>query len=695
MSREVASQRRERSGLLLLLFTFALCLRLGAAAALGLADPPPPGSDEQEYDTYAWNVLQGRGYRGMSPDVADQDHLTAYRPPLPSLVWAGLYGVFGRRYEAVRIMNCLLGAGSVLLLFVIACPLYGERTAWMAGLAWAVFPTALFYSAMLGSEPITSFLFLWFVLACLRFASHATWARATGAGVLLGLVLLTHGSKVLMVPLVTVWAAWQFRSTPGSAARAMAIPLVATLVVVPWATRNYRVFGEFIPLSTTGGSMLLQGNNRLVVTEPRLYGYNIWDTRIPEYAEALRAPNDEIERDRVARRLAIEWLRQNRDKWLFLVQAKLRRGLTPFLQPNSPRLYRLGTLLAWGPVLLLSGMAFFPTWWVFLRRRDAGWLVHLTIVNFLLITVIFFGYSRYRYSVEPFCVLLAVVAVQFALTRLRRSRVPLSGSELARAVRLPIVRAGGAMLRRLWGLIRYNRDWPRYLLGRYWNTGAPFTTFRLRNGQTVALKPDVRFTLNEIYLDHVYDIPGVDLATCHSVLDLGANMGVFALYVASRSPAMVHCFEPESTNYEVLQRNLAVNRARAKAYRMALSTSCGTGHLSLEGSSAEYALGRAQGKSEAVECVDWDRLFEVTGIRAFDFVKMDIEGAELEILESTSDECLRRIGALSMEWHHATEKLERLAGRLRGLGFEVSPESVHSTRLLKARQPARGARSRS
>ena len=662
-------ERRRTGYRLLLLFVVALGLRLGVAGALGLQDSPPSGSDEQEYDTYAWNVLHGRGYRGMSPDVSDQDHLTAYRPPLPSLVWAGLYGLGGRRYEVVRIFNCLLGAGSVLLLFAIARRLYGELTAWLAALAWAVFPTALLYSAMLGSEPITSFLFPWFVLACLQFASRPLWGRAARAGLLLGLVLLTHASKVFMVPLVALWGLWQFRSALGAAARALAIPLVACLVVVPWAVRNYRVFGELIPFSTMGGSVLLQGNNRLVVSDPRLYGYNVWDTRIPEYADALRAPNDEVERDRVARRLAIEWLGQNRDKWLFLAQAKIRRGLTPFLQPNSPRLYRAGTLLAWGPVLLLGGLAFFPTGWLFLRRGHPGWLIHLTVVDFMLVTIVFFGYSRYRYPIEPFCVLLAVVAIQFALSSLK-TRPPFQ-----------------SMLGRLSGLVRYNRDWPKYLLHRYAGPRGPLATYRLRNGQTVALKPDVRFILNEIYLDRAYEIPGVDLAGCRSVLDLGANVGIFALYVASRSPALLHCFEPESTNYEVLERNLRANRVNAKAYKVALSTSCGTGRLRLDRSAAEYSLDDGSaGRTEAVECVDWDRLFEMTGVERFDFVKMDIEGAELEILRATTDERLRRIRALSMEWHHSAEELESLAARLRALGFEVNPVAVQATRLLKARQ---------
>ena len=76
-----------------------------------------------------------------------------------------------------------------------------------------------------------------------------------------------------------------------------------------------------------GGSAPLQGNNRIVVTEPRYYGYNYWDPKIPEYRAALLRPDDEFERDRIAKELAIKWLRENPDQWWFLIQAKFRLGM--------------------------------------------------------------------------------------------------------------------------------------------------------------------------------------------------------------------------------------------------------------------------------------------------------------------------------------------------------------------------------
>jgi 4-amino-4-deoxy-L-arabinose transferase-like glycosyltransferase len=426
--------------LLLALFGLGFLLRLGLAIKLGISSPPEPGSDQKEYDTYAWNVAQGRGYRGMSPDVRDQDHLTAFRPPGPSLVWAGLYRVFGRRYDVVRIGHCLVAAGTILLVYGIGRRCFDDTVGLLAAAAFAVWPISLFYSVQLLSEPLGTLWLLWYLLACLQFAARPTWGRAAGAGLLLGLSLLTRANTVTMLPLAVIWAIWQFRGQRQLLAMSLAIPILGIALLVPWTVRNSMVFGKFIPFSTMGGSVLLQGNNRIVVTEPKYYGYSVWDTEIPEYRAAIQAPNDEVKRDQVCRSLAIQWLKDNPDKWWFLIKAKFLRSWTPFLQPHSPRLYRLGTLLSWGPVLVLFALAFFPTLAGFLRQRHPGWLIHLTILHFTLNAEVFFGDSRYRYPIEPLCLILAAKALVAGLAWLRSGRDVRSPWDLSNTGRLGPVR---------------------------------------------------------------------------------------------------------------------------------------------------------------------------------------------------------------------------------------------------------------
>jgi 4-amino-4-deoxy-L-arabinose transferase-like glycosyltransferase len=401
---------------------FGFAVRLGLAIFLGLNSAPESGSDEQEYDTYAWNLAQGRGYRGMSPDVADRDHLTAYRPPGTSLIWAGLFAVFGHRYDVVRISNCLAGAGAVYLVFEIGRRCFSDRVGLFSAAAYAVFPTAVIFTVDLLSEALGTVWFLAFLVASLWFAERPDWRRGAVAGLFLGAAILTRANSVLMLPLFVVWAVWQFRRQWRALAQAAVVPLFAVALLAPWTMRNYFVFHRFIPLSTTGGSALLQGNNDVVVSDPKYFGYCIWDSDIPEYREALESAGDEVERDRRAGAFAVQWLKEHRDKWLFLVRHKLWRSMTPFLQPGNPRFHRIAMLVTWGPVIVLSGIAFFPSLVRFLRDRRPGWLIHLAILHWVATTIIFYGYVRYRHPIEPLCILLAVAAVAGVIQRFHPSR---------------------------------------------------------------------------------------------------------------------------------------------------------------------------------------------------------------------------------------------------------------------------------
>ncbi len=407
------------------IFVVALVLRLAFLAVQGINRPLAAGSDELEYDTYAWNMAQGHGYRGMSPDVTDQDHLTAYRPPGPSLVYAAVYLVAGHRIAVVRVVNCVLAALGCLLIIVLGRLCFDETTALAAAAIWAVWPVSIFLSGTLLSEQLALVALLSLVIAGVRFAERPSVRLALLAGVLLGLNLLVHPSRIFLFPLLALWAVVQFWRSWRTLALVALVPLVAALVLAPWIVRNERVFGAFIPFSSSGGSVLLQGNNRIVATDPEYLGYNIWDTDIPEYRDALRAPNNELERDKVAKRFAVEWISTHRDRWIPMAIAKLRRGWTPFLQEHTALPQRLSMLLAWGPILLAALIGFVPWLIRFLRLRHPGSLLHAMILHMAALNVVFFGLARYRYVVEPYCILIAVATVIWLWGRYQRPSLAL------------------------------------------------------------------------------------------------------------------------------------------------------------------------------------------------------------------------------------------------------------------------------
>jgi FkbM family methyltransferase len=68
-----------------------------------------------------------------------------------------------------------------------------------------------------------------------------------------------------------------------------------------------------------------------------------------------------------------------------------------------------------------------------------------------------------------------------------------------------------------------------------------------------------------------------------TLLDIGANVGMYSIFAAQTRGARVFAFEPESQNYAILNRNIHLNglSQRVSAYCAALSDRAGFSHLHL------------------------------------------------------------------------------------------------------------------
>ena len=123
------------------------------------------------------------------------------------------------------------------------------------------------------------------------------------------------------------------------------------------------------------------------------------------------------------------------------------------------------------------------------------------------------------------------------------------------------------------------------------------------------------------------------------VIDIGASYGVYTLSMAQAvgPTGSVWAFEPASSTAELLAEGIAVNGfAQVVLERSALSSSRGTARLSLNENSEKNALvpGKAlSGASETVPLVTLDECMERYGWRDIEFMKIDAEGEEANILK--------------------------------------------------------------
>ena len=182
------------------------------------------------------------------------------------------------------------------------------------------------------------------------------------------------------------------------------------------------------------------------------------------------------------------------------------------------------------------------------------------------------------------------------------------------------------------------------------------------------------------------------------VIDCGANIGISALYFKSLYPhAIVHCFEPYSKAVDYLKRNIAANNLEnVFVYQEAVSALDGEIKLNIPADANMLNPTVLVAKDSTVfEIVKSVKLSSfVNSIKEnIDLLKLDVEGAEYDIVEDLNNSGILATGKVRMlivEYHDSVFKdalrLQQFIGMLSDNNYEVSREQLYPTRdiLIKA-----------
>ena len=189
--------------------------------------------------------------------------------------------------------------------------------------------------------------------------------------------------------------------------------------------------------------------------------------------------------------------------------------------------------------------------------------------------------------------------------------------------------------------------------------------------------------MRDIVLDEEYAVEGAEPRT---VLDLGANIGLASAWFRERYPdARVIAVEPDPATFSKLERNLGGDDG-VTLVNLAVSSTSGEVALFRP---AGYSVGsslRASGGSQAgaarIRACTLDELWAELGLEGLDLLKLDVEGAELDVLDGFSH--LGSVRAIVGEAHPPLldGRVEELFERLEAFDVDrvsESPESISFT----------------
>jgi FkbM family methyltransferase len=203
--------------------------------------------------------------------------------------------------------------------------------------------------------------------------------------------------------------------------------------------------------------------------------------------------------------------------------------------------------------------------------------------------------------------------------------------------------------------------------------------------------PDVPFhslafewIFKEIWLDQVYEDVVKDGKTDKIMIDIGCNIGLVTHYLRDFC-SKIYCIEPSSEHFEALSINKEYNYwDNVSLYNIAITGKDGEVTLRKNSSNRtmnSIAFANTGGEEQKVEGQTLETFFKQNNITHVDFCKLDVEGAEFDIMTSDGfKNVIDKVDMIEIEFHD--DKWVELNDLMLGFGFKSKVFEVGAKVIL-------------
>jgi 4-amino-4-deoxy-L-arabinose transferase-like glycosyltransferase len=290
----------------------ALLVRLIVMFSLQTYQFPTEKSMGAEMGWIARNLVNGEGFK--------VDIYYAWMAPLYPFILSLVFRLFGSYSPssaiATLVMQSFVSSLVVIPIYFIGKRLFSQGAGYIAALLWVFYPSSLKYAIKsVWSSSLTALGLALMVLLFLRlsYRSERTW-DALLCGLVIGLTALSNPVVITFAPVAALWLLWRSRGNLKTTLGQLAvIGITAIALLMPWIIRNYRIFHQFVPVKSTFGVNLWQGNygpNINQWTAGKGFWYKVEDLFTEEEVAYLLSLN-EVERANIFRDRAIEFIVTN------------------------------------------------------------------------------------------------------------------------------------------------------------------------------------------------------------------------------------------------------------------------------------------------------------------------------------------------------------------------------------------------
>ena len=391
----------------------ALALRL--ATLVTTARRNPTGGDPVYYHVQANLLAAGHGFAEPFRWLRDGRVVaSAVHPPLWSLVLASSSLFGGTSLLAHKVVACLVGTATVVVVGWAAREIGGARVGLIAAGLAALYPELWVIDGTLMPEGLAALTGALVVLTTYRFWHRPAAGRAAVLGAAIGVAALARGEDLLLLAIVAVPAVVvvaRRSATPAATTAVWTIALLASAaaVVAPWSIRNAVTFSKPVPISVNSEEVLANAN-----CDQTWHGSLLGFWAIDCYRG--NPSGDESQRAAYWRTEGLDYVRAHLSRLPVVVAARVGRVWDLYRPWENARLSTVEGRNLWvaraGLICyyLLLPLAAFGA--LTLRRRGVPLLPLSGMIILVTVTAIYaYGATRFRIPSEIALVVLAAVAL--------------------------------------------------------------------------------------------------------------------------------------------------------------------------------------------------------------------------------------------------------------------------------------------
>jgi FkbM family methyltransferase len=162
-----------------------------------------------------------------------------------------------------------------------------------------------------------------------------------------------------------------------------------------------------------------------------------------------------------------------------------------------------------------------------------------------------------------------------------------------------------------------------------------------------------------------YSIPQCDVKENDIVFDIGAHIGFFSYFALQKGAKEVYAFEPNPYVFEILKKHAEMWSDKIKPFEIALYSSNGFQELLIPNPltlESTLVLKKIGGEKVKVKTMTLDSFVKEYNVERVDFIKIDAEGSEREIIKGAKETIKRFKPKMAIAAYHLPDDKKVISG---------------------------------